>query len=194
VEAEAIITQEARDVAAQMGIAIKRADRGAAPCWNGEAKTPPNLETALDQDSIVKIVERIVAEALPGASHHQGLAVERDSSGLRLVRGGSVVCEPFDTGHPGDKVWLKDLLSIKESPNMGSGFMAMEQASFDWTLKYDEIDYIIKGNLEFRLNGKTYSGEAGDVFYIPANTSVTFSAPGRVEFFYVTYPANWAEL
>ncbi len=196
VDAEAIITQEAKDLAVRLGIAIKRADGGAASCWSAEAKAPDccsNSETALDKDSITKIVEQMVAEALPKAQQ-QGLAVERDPSGLRLVRGSSVVCEPFDTGHPGDKVGIRDILGIKESPNMAGGFMTMEQSSFDWTLNYDEIDYVIEGNLEFKVNGKTYRGGPGDVFYIPANTSLTFSAPGRVRFFFVTYPANWAEL
>ncbi len=96
--------------------------------------------------------------------------------------------------HPDDKVGIGEILSIKESPNMASGFMTMEKTSFDWTLKYEEIDYVVDGMLEFKVNGQTYRGQAGDVFYIPANASVTFSAPGKVKFFFVTYPANWAEL
>jgi ethanolamine utilization protein EutQ len=200
VDKDAIITQAAKDLAAQMGVTIKRTevDHGAAPCQSVHTAVPAprstGSEPALDGDSIAKIVEQVVAQALTGKPHQQSPVVERDPGGLQLVRGGSVVYESFDTGRPGDKVGIKDLFSIKESPNMGSGFMTMDQSSFDWTLKYDEIDYVIEGVLEFKINGRTYHGQAGDVFYIPANSSVTFSAPGKVKFFYVTYPANWAEL
>jgi len=58
----------------------------------------------------------------------------------------------------------------------------------------EELDYVIEGSLDIIVNGKTYRGKAGDVFYIPKNTTVTFSTPDKAKFFFVTYPANWAEL
>jgi ethanolamine utilization protein EutQ len=200
VSKDAIITPEAKDLAVRLGITIRRGQAGpgaTSSCQSLTATTAgdsqPGSVTALDQNSIARIVEQVVAAALP-AAQQQGPTVERDAGGLLLVRGKTVVLEPFNTGHSGDRVGIREILGIKESPNMSSGFMSMEKSSFDWTLKYDEIDYIVEGVLEFTVNGKTYSGQAGDVFYIPCNSSVTFSAPGKVKFFYVTYPANWAEL
>ena len=49
----------------------------------------------------------------------------------------------LDTGNPNDKVYTKDLFSLDESPRLGCGLMFMEDTTFDWTLNYDEIDYVI---------------------------------------------------
>lgn len=180
VSADSIITHAARDEANRLGIVIQK-----------ESRSQQESDVVIDPS----LVKKIVKETLESIERNsKGLVVKADPSGLRLVRGDSVVFEPFDTGKPGDKVGIKEILSIKESPNMATGFMTMEKSSFSWTLKYDEIDYIIDGVLEFTVNGKTYSGKAGDVFFIPSNTTVTFSTPDRVKFFFVTYPANWAEL
>jgi ethanolamine utilization protein EutQ len=72
--------------------------------------------------------------------------------------------------------------------------MEMKQSSFDWTLKYDEIDYIIEGTLEIVVNGKKTIGKQGDTLYIPRDTSIQFCVPDFARFLYVTYPANWDQL
>lgn len=103
-------------------------------------------------------------------------------------------CEDFDTGKPGDRVYLKDILALDENRNLACGFMEMDKSEFDWTLKYDEIDYVIEGTLEIKTGDRTITGNAGDVIMIPKGSSISFSAPGFVKFFYVTYPANWSEM
>jgi ethanolamine utilization protein EutQ len=71
--------------------------------------------------------------------------------------------------------------------------MAMDGESFDWTLRYDEVDYVISGVLDIIVDGRTVRTEAGQIAYIPKDTAITFSAPGPVRFLYVCYPANWSE-
>jgi len=100
----------------------------------------------------------------------------------------------FDTGKEGDKVLLKDVLTLEESPRLGCGIMEMEETSFAWTLKYDEIDYIIDGTLEIDIDGRKVTGNKGDIILIPKNSSINFTVPNYAKFMYVTYPANWAEL
>jgi ethanolamine utilization protein EutQ len=70
--------------------------------------------------------------------------------------------------------------------------MEMDHSAFDWTLNYDEVDYIIEGRLEVRKDGRTTSANKGEVIFIPKGSSITFSAPDFVRFMYVTYPADWA--
>lgn len=77
--------------------------------------------------------------------------------------------------------------------NLACGFMEMTESEFDWTLNYDEVDYIIDGTLEIKTDSEVISGNAGDVIMIPKGSTISFSAPGYVKFFYVTYPANWSE-
>ena len=71
--------------------------------------------------------------------------------------------------------------------------MEMDNSAFEWTLKYDEIDYVIDGVLEIRLKDKTIRGEKGDIIFIPKDSDIVFATPSTVRFMYVTYPANWSE-
>jgi len=97
----------------------------------------------------------------------------------------------LDTGKPGDRVYTRDLFTLEESPRLGAGVMEMEGTTFDWTLRYDELDYVIEGRLEIICGGKTVSAGPGEVILIPRGSEIQFSAPGRARFLYVTYPADW---
>lgn len=146
----------------------------------------------IDNKALIEAIAKIVMEKMqyPKAE----MVREIDKSGIMSIKGSIVKCEPFDTGKPGDKVFLKDIVALQESPRLGCGFMEMKESSFPWTLKYDEIDYIIEGTLVILINGNKITGNAGDVIFIPMNSSIEFSAPDYARFIYVTYPANWAEL
>jgi ethanolamine utilization protein EutQ len=50
----------------------------------------------------------------------------------------------------------------------------------------------LEGTLDIKINGRTVSGSAGDVLYIPMYSSIEFSAPSYAKFLYVTYPADWS--
>ncbi|MBS3969209.1 MAG: cupin domain-containing protein [Clostridia bacterium] len=204
IDANTIVTPAARDAAGERGIKIvvgappekisekhQRNEAGVSTKITETVKQ--NVSGSVDPALIAKIVGEVI-KSLNQSPKPPQLVKEADPSGLRLVKGNSVVLENFNTGDPSHNVKIKEILSIKESPNMATGFMSMENTTFDWHLTYDEIDYIVEGTLEFIVNGKKYTGTAGDVFFIPADTKVTFSAPDKVKFFFVTYPANWAEL
>ncbi len=210
---QTLLTPSAKDAARELGVKLVKTDtvkeHPDKPAINNLA-----VAASSPKDNVAAVVEQFCKQAVDGGPDPQLVAmvvkevlaclgtaaspplpdIERDSGGLRLVRGNTVTCQPFDTGKPGDKVALADLLPLKESPRMAAGFMAMENTSFDWELRYDEYDYIIEGSLEITINGKTYRGNAGDVFYIPSGSKITFGCPEKVKFFYVTYPANWQDV
>jgi ethanolamine utilization protein EutQ len=138
------------------------------------------------------LIRQVVAET--GSTSNQPFELSRDgASGVMAVRTATVNPAPFDTGKPGDKVFLSDLFSLQESPRLGCGVMEMEKSSFDWVLNYDEIDYIIEGRLEIVIGERKVIGEAGDVILIPKNTAIQFSVPDFARFLYVTYPADWEQ-
>ena len=95
-------------------------------------------ETALKQ-----LVRQVLAEQSgtdPGSRPG-----ERDPrSGVTCVRAAEVRPKPFATGKSGAEVYLSDVLTVAESPRLGCGVMEMHASSFPWTLKYDEIDYVIE--------------------------------------------------
>lgn len=98
----------------------------------------------------------------------------------------------MNTGKPGDIVYTKDLFSLEESPRLGCGIMEMKETTFDWTLNYDEIDYVIEGTLNIVINGKSVTANAGELVLIPKGSSIKFSVQNYARFIYVTYPADWA--
>ncbi|GAB6106646.1 cupin domain-containing protein [Fusibacter bizertensis] len=146
------------------------------------------------QDINIQMIESIVKKVIEeqmNQSQKQHRVV--DKSGVIGIKAEQIKPEPFDTGKIGDKVFLTDLYSLNESPRLGAGIMEMEDTTFDWTLTYDEVDYVIDGTLEIIIDGRKIVGNKGDVILIPKNTKIQFSTPNFCRFMYVVYPANWAE-
>lgn len=146
----------------------------------------------INQEKLEEIIRRVLMEEMGGAKPPIEKHVEK-KSGVLVVKGKSVKPEPFDTGKPGTKVFLSDIMTLEESPRLMAGIMEMDASSFPWTLEYDEVDYIIDGVLEIKINDSVVRGEAGDIIFIPKGSSISFVSPGKSRFLYVTYPADWAE-
>ncbi|MBM9613756.1 DUF861 domain-containing protein [Desulfobulbus rhabdoformis] len=151
----------------------------------------------IDKALIEKIVREVVVATLaesPGQTCGAAIQTEKEPlSGVTAVKVGSVQPEPFDTGKAGDKVFLKDVFTLAESPRLGCGVMEMDGSTFAWTLNYDEIDIVLEGSLSIVVNGKTITANKGELVLIPKNTPIEFSVPDYAKFIYVTYPANWEE-
>lgn len=99
----------------------------------------------------------------------------------------------MDTGNPADRVYTHDLFTLEQSPRLGAGLMEMESTTFPWTLNYDEMDYVIEGELSILIGGEKVTAGPGEVIYIPKGSSIQFSVSGRARFLYFVYPANWQE-
>lgn len=97
----------------------------------------------------------------------------------------------MDTGNPADRVYTHDLFTLEQSPRLGAGLMEMEDTTFSWTLNYDEMDYVIEGQLSILIGGERVTAGPGEVIYIPKGSSIQFSVSGRARFLYFVYPADW---
>jgi ethanolamine utilization protein EutQ len=75
---------------------------------------------------------------------------------------------------------------------MAAGFLSFHKGSFPWTLTYDEIEFVLEGEIHIGTAQGTVVGKPGDVLYIPKGTQITFGTPGWAKILYVTYPAEWA--
>jgi len=209
IDSDTIITPAAKDFAAEKGIRFtdspspaerpkSEAECGSNPekCGAGHSDTVNRIAERIKGSEIDKeLIEKIVREVLREKTLNKScdsFESEYDPSGLKLVRGKTVICEKFGYGNPDSNAGIKDIVNIRESPNMGAGFMTIERSSFDWELCYEEFDYITDGELNITINGRTYQGRAGDVFFIPKNSKITWSTQSSARFFYVTFPANWA--
>lgn len=199
IEPGTIITHAAKDAAIDFNISLQEGPEPiepevcCAPIKEVATVSSEPVVSSVNPEMISRIVMEVMAK-LPQFCMSEMVKEVDPETGFALIKGNTVNCEKFNTGNPKDKVGIKEILTIKESPNMATGFMTIEDSAFDFQLKYDEIDYVVDGTLEFIVNGKKYTGHAGDVFFIPMNTKVTFASPDKCRFFFVTYPANWAEL
>ena len=148
----------------------------------------------IDEKTLEQLIRRVITETL-GQGGGQQLNKQVDqASGVIAVRAATVEPPFFDCGKPGAQVFIQDVFNRTESPRLGSGIMEMRGgSSFDWTLKYDEIDYIIDGTLDILIDGRRVTARAGDILLIPKNSSITFSTPDSTRFMYVTYPADWQD-
>ena len=145
----------------------------------------------IDEKLLEELIRGIIAKELGKGTNSVTIF---DKSGVGVAKLSNMVLDKFDTGNPNDQVYLKDIFTLEESPRIGAGLMEMTESTFDWTLTYDEVDYIIEGTLEIEIDGRRVVGNAGDVILIPKNTKIKFSAPKHAKFLYVVYPANWSEL
>lgn len=117
----------------------------------------------------------------------------RSGRPITLVKASTIQLEPFafDVGRPDMNIHLKDVIGADHGSPMAAGFMTWGQGSFPWTLNYDEIDFVIDGQLEIRLDNQVVVGHPGDVIYIPKGSNIFFGSPSYAKVFYVAFPADW---
>jgi ethanolamine utilization protein EutQ len=97
----------------------------------------------------------------------------------------------LDTGNPSDRVYTRDLFPLEQSPRLGVGMMYMERCDFPWHLNYDEVDFVLEGELIIRSAQGEVSARAGEGLLIPKGSDIRFVARDKARFLYVTYPADW---
>lgn len=151
----------------------------------------------LDKSLIEKLVRQIIEEKISGSNDSVDFERKKDISGITSVKLQTVKVDEsnrLDTGNPNDVVYTKDVFNLKESERLGCGIMEMKATTFDWTLNYDEIDYVIEGHLDIIIDGRKISADAGEIILIPKGSKIQFSVPEFARFMYVTYPADWASI
>jgi ethanolamine utilization protein EutQ len=117
----------------------------------------------------------------------------RPGRGLVHVKADSVHLTPFafNVNRPEMNIHVTDVITAAHGSPLAAGFMTWDQGSFPWTLNYDEIDFVIDGQLEVRLGNQVILGNPGDVIYIPKGSNIFFGSPSYAKVFYVTFPADW---
>lgn len=182
-----IITPAAKDSAKELGIKIIA---GSDPSHRQENNSSclPQVKipsSHLDPAILSQIVKEVIVCLKQSKQPLQSIK-EADPSGLRIVKGDSVVLEDFNTGNPKDNVKIKELFTRKECSTLSAGFISFEKTSYSVTTKNDEIDYVIHGDLECSVDNRNYCAQAGDILLIPAHTQITFTASNPVKLFYVS--------
>ena len=135
--------------------------------------------TEFNRKMIETLVRQIVTEQLMPTK-------QVDPSGVASIKLPEITVseeDRLDTGNPNDIVYTKDLFSLEESPRLGCGLMVMKETTFDWTLDYDEIDYVISGKLDIIIDGRKVSASAGELILIPKIAKYSFQSQKKPALF-----------
>jgi ethanolamine utilization protein EutQ len=121
------------------------------------------------------------------------MAADDATGRVLLLEEGDTPYEGLD-GVPGME--LARVITSPATTGLGGGFSRFtgEAVLADWTLRYDEVFYVIEGELVIESAGQEpVRGRPGQVILIPAGTTVTYrSGPGTKAFF-VLHPRDWAD-
>ncbi len=76
---------------------------------------------------------------------------------------------------------------------LGGGYMRFSNdAEFaDWTLKYDEVIFVQRGELEIVQDGRSTIAQAGEAVLIGKGATVTYRGRNGTVGFFVLWPRDW---
>lgn len=140
----------------------------------------------VSEELIREIVKKVLEESVQKKAE-EDFVKEKDPSGILKVQTDTVKCEPFKQ----KGVALKDIVTLEEAPHMGAGIMELDHTSFEWTLTYDEYDYVIDGILEIEIDGRVVSAKTREIIYIPKGSHIHVQTPSTTRYAYFVYPADW---
>lgn len=202
------LTPLARDTALELGIKIEDSREQGA----GAASAPPAVQTgpaSAGDEKMEAIVRSVLARlgsgsqpmacapcatpkvygSSPGQLKHMKMPRDCDMPAIELRDAAGMLRNP-----PEIDFRLTDVITMDDSASIAGGFMSFHKGKgIDWTLNYDEIEYIVEGRLEIAYDGKTIYADPGDTIFIPKGSSVHWSTPTWVKIFYATFPSNWAD-
>jgi mannose-6-phosphate isomerase-like protein (cupin superfamily) len=101
--------------------------------------------------------------------------------------------EPYIDFTPGMR--LARVITSAGSTVLGGGWIRMDgTGSLDeWQLPYDEVLYVIEGQITIDCKGESITASAGQALLLAHGNTVTFRSPGEALGFFVLYPRDWSE-
>jgi ethanolamine utilization protein EutQ (cupin superfamily) len=116
---------------------------------------------------------------------------ELSRPGLQLIQESDVAYSPIAPGMEGAR-------SLTEAgfTSLGGGWVHMDGSDElrDWTLKYDEVLFVVRGEAEVEeAGGKKVVAGPGQAILIGEGTTVTYRARGDTLVFFVLNPRDWDE-
>ena len=115
-----------------------------------------------------------------------------NTEGIRVMRESDV---PYSGLDDAPAMELARVVTEAGTTDLGGGFIRYQNADgelADWTLKYDEVLYIIEGGLEVISNGESFVARTGEVMVIPKGVTVTYRSEMGTKVFFVLQPRDWA--
>jgi ethanolamine utilization protein EutQ len=130
-------------------------------------------------------MQSIRKEEMDMTTHQNG------AHGVRLMRESDV---PFTGLDDAPAMQLARVVTEAATTDLGGGFVRFEPDGelAEWTLRYDEVFYVIAGRLEVLSNGESVIARPGEVLVIARGTTVTYRGAAGTKAFFVLHPRDWA--
>ena len=91
----------------------------------------------------------------------------------------------------GDQAQVASLCAADDGTKLGAGLVRLTSASIPWTIKYDEMIFVIEGSFTVQTDNDTLTANARDAMWLPAGTRLTYQSDNAL-LFYAIYPNDWA--
>jgi ethanolamine utilization protein EutQ (cupin superfamily) len=79
-------------------------------------------------------------------------------------------------------------------PGIGAGITELRALDSVYPVTFDEVAYVIEGEIHLSDGETSVVARAGDVFGVGYGTMLHLKVPDYCRCFYAAYPANWSEL
>jgi ethanolamine utilization protein EutQ len=110
---------------------------------------------------------------------------DKVADGVKLFRHDETLYRAGPSG-----IAANGLINARFSHRLGAGVGVFEGCSVPWTPDYDEVLFIIDGELRLRAGEKTYVANRGDTIWIPEGAAIVYDSPGRTTYFYAVCPVQ----
>ena len=94
------------------------------------------------------------------------------------------------SGLPVHNTTIARLVTPELSETLGGGIVVFERCSYKWTVTYDEILYILDGQLRVIVDGENFDCDTGDAIWLPRDTPLIYATEGKAVCFYAIYPGD----
>lgn len=91
------------------------------------------------------------------------------------------------------KASISRIIGTDHSTTMGGGILRLTNCSFPWTVRYDEVVYVLSGEIQIISDRKTLTGREGDTFFLTKDTPLTYHSDTAAAVFYSLFPVNWSD-
>lgn len=92
----------------------------------------------------------------------------------------------------GDQAQSAKISSSDDGTLLGTGFVRMRNASIPWTVGYDEVIFVVEGELTVKTPAGDLTAGPKETIWLPAGTELVYEAE-EVLVFYAMQPTNWAD-
>lgn len=82
------------------------------------------------------------------------------------------------------------IITPESSNTLGAGIVIFEKCSYEWTVTYDEVLYILDGKLRVVVGDDKYECETNDSIWLPRDTPLRYETEGKAVCFYAVYPGD----